>query len=99
MYFSINLALESIVNTSFLLSLIISTSALVEVCGAFGIRNSLVHDDISLSQEENRHHEAIIAHDNHILLFSVVYSNSARLPNRNRHLSIDVRECGDHHAY
>lgn len=40
MYFSINLSLESIVNTTLVLSLIISGSAIVEVLGTFGIRNN-----------------------------------------------------------
>lgn len=53
MYFSINLSLESIVNTGFVLSLIISGSAVVEVLGTFGIRNELDYgsrnDDVSFS--------------------------------------------------
>lgn len=40
MYYAINLGMEAIVNSGFVLTVVISISALVEVVGAFGIRNS-----------------------------------------------------------
>jgi len=39
MYYGLNLALESVLKSSFLLTLIISGAAIMEVLGSFGIRN------------------------------------------------------------
>jgi hypothetical protein len=79
MYFGLNLALESILHSGLLLTIIIALGALVEVLGSFGISKSInifsPHDNHFVQKEKVRYVKSFNHMYSGLLCCTVVFEN------------------------